>query len=215
MEVFQSGDGEDTIANRGLPSARHPDIHFTRQAWRDRCCRADGRWGVQQPTPPLVGFQGTIVLHDLESIASPNSSLQKCATNPTTNTPSTSAINHRRQHRKLLGRIPVLACSEHPNSPVGGYQASSSAPANSDLSNRLTSAVPMADETNSAWLRLPPSQEPRVDAGSSPSQEPKGKMEPVTDTTPMVDQGSQVSGKRKPEAHPRSQQLNWTDSDNT
>ena len=139
----------------------------------------------------------TTVLHDLESIASPNQNLPKRATNPTSNAPSTSTVNHfiRCQHQKRLEKIPIMTYFEHPDGLLGEYQASSSAPANSDLSNRLTSAVPMADETNSAWLRLPLSQEPRVDAGSPPSQEPKGKVELVMDTTAMVDQGPQVSGK--------------------
>ena len=96
--------------------------------------------------------------------------------------------------------------SEHLSSPVGKYQVSSLALANSDSLNRLTSAVQMADETDLAWLGLPPPpRELRVDAGSPLSQEPGGKVELVTDTTPMVDQSPQVSGKLKPEAHPRSQ----------
>ena len=64
--------------------------------------------GVQQPTPPPLGFQGTTVLRDPESIASPNLNLQKRATNSARNIPSTSTVNHfiRRQHRKSLRRSP-------------------------------------------------------------------------------------------------------------
>ena len=117
--------------------------------------RADAR-GVQKPTPPLVRLQGTIVLRDLESIASPNPNVQKRTTNSPSNTPSTSTVNHfiRCQHRKLLEKIPILTYSDHPNSPAGNCQVSFSALANSDSLNGLTSAVLMADETDLAWPRL-------------------------------------------------------------
>ena len=72
----------------------------------------------------------------------------------------------------------------------------------------------MADETDLAWLMLPaPPQEPKVDAESPLSQEPKGKVELVTDSAQMVDQNPQTSGKQKPEALPRPQQSNWADGD--
>ena len=145
-----------------------------------------------------VTTHATTILRDLESIAFPNQNPPKRATNPTSNTLSTSTVNHfiRCQHRKLE-KIPILTYFEHPDGLLGEYQTSSSALANSDSSNRLTSAVPMVDETNLAWLRLHPPQEPRVDAGSPPSQEPKGegKVDLIMDTTTMVDQSPQVSGK--------------------
>ena len=141
-------------ADRGFPRTRHPTIHVIRQLCEAGIVERIGAGGVQQPMPPFVG---TIALRDFESIASPNQNLQKCATNPTNNTLSASTVNHfiRRQRRKPLEDIPILTHSEHPNSPVGKYQASLSALANSDSSNRLTSVVPMADETDLAWLRLP------------------------------------------------------------
>ena len=88
--------------------------------------------GAQEPTPPLVGFQGTTVLRDLEFTASPNPNLSKRAAKSTNDIPSTSIVNHfiRRQYRKLLGKIPILTYFEHPNSQVGKYQVSLSALAN-------------------------------------------------------------------------------------
>ena len=172
--------------------------------------------GAQEPTPPLVGFQGTTVLRDLEFTASPNPNLSKRATNSTNDIPPTSTVNHfiRRQHRKLLGKIAILTYFEHPNSQVGKYQVSLSALANSDSLNRLTLTVPVADEIDLAWLMLPvPPQEPGVDVGFPLSQEPKGNMELATDTLQMVDQNPQVTGKLEPEALPRPQQFNWTDGD--
>ena len=107
MGAFQSGDGEDAAANRGLPSAHHSSIHVTATLQSGNVERIDAE-GVQQPTPPPLGFEGTTVLRDLESIASPNLNLQKRVTNSASNIPSTSTVNHfiRRQHRKLLEKIP-------------------------------------------------------------------------------------------------------------
>ena len=174
--------------------------------------------GAQEPTPPLVGFQGTTVLRDLEFTASPNPNPPKRAANSTNDIPSTSTVNHfiRRQHRKLLGKIPVLTYFEHPNSQVGKYQVSLLALANSDSSNRLTLTVPMADEIDLAWLMLPaPPQEPRVDVGFPLSQEPKGNVELAMDTMQMVDQNPQITRKLEPEALPRPQQFNWMDGDDS
>jgi len=149
---------------------------------------------TERLTPPPVGFQGTSVLHDLEAIASPNPNLPKRATSPslphstTNNTSSTPTVNHfiRRQHRKLLGKIPILTYSKRPNSPMGQYEVSLSPFVCSESSTGLTSAVPMADEADLAWLRLPPPpQEPRVELDSTLSQKPEAKSKP--DQNPRVD----------------------------
>ena len=158
---------------------------------------------AEQLIPPSVGFQGTSVLRDLEAIASPNPNLPKRARNPslqsaTNSTPSTSTVNRfiRRQHRKLLGKIPILTYFKHPNSPTGKYQVSLSPLTNSGSLAGLTSAVPMADEADLAWLRLPPPpQELKVEMESTPPHEPKVKVEPMTkkpkpnpDRSPRVDE---------------------------
>ena len=173
---------------------------------------------TEEPTPPPVGFQGTSVLRDLESIASPNPNIQKHATNPTfpnstNNTPSTSTVNRfiRRQHQKLLGRIPILTYLKHPNSPVGKYEVSLSPLASSSLLTGLTLTVPMADEADLAWLRLPPPPlEPGVDLESPLSQEPKM---PMADRKPEVDQDPRAYEKSKHAAHPCPQRANWVDGD--
>ena len=139
---------------------------------------------TKQPTPPPVGFQGTSVLRDLEAIASPNPSIRKRGIDPTSpnsakDSPA-STVNRfiRRQHRKILAKIPVLTFTTNPNSPVGKYQVSLSPLAHSDVLTRLTSAVPMADEADLAWLRLPPPlQKPKPQLESVPSSEPKSKAE--------------------------------------
>ena len=157
--------------------------------------------GGRQPTPPPVGFQRTSVLSDLESIASPNPNIPKHAANPTNNTPFASTVNRfiRRQHRKLLRKIPILTYLKHPNNPAGKYEVSLS-PLTSSVG--ATSAAPMADEADLAWLRLPPPpQEPRVELESQPSQEPK------------ADQNPRVYGKLKYAAHPWPQESNWVDGD--
>ena len=158
--------------------------------------------GVSQSTSPPVGFQGTSVLSDLESIASPNPNVPKHATspplpNPTNNTPPTSKINRfiRRQHRKLLGKIPILTYFKHPTNPVGKYEVSLSPLVG------LTSAIPMADEADLAWLRLPPPpRESRVELESPLSQEPK------------ADQNPRVYGKLRCTTQPWPQKLNWADA---
>jgi hypothetical protein len=134
---------------------------------------------VEQLTPPPVGFQGTSVFSDLESIASPNPNLLKRATNQTNNTQSTSTLNYfiRRQHRKLLAKIPILTYFQRPGSPSGKYQVSLSPLASSGSLTRLTSTVPMADEADLAWLRLPPPRDPKMGPESSPSQVPEVKAE--------------------------------------
>lgn len=147
---------------------------------------------VGQPTPPLVGFQGTSVLRDLESIASPGPNIPKHAANPSFHT---STVNRfiRRQHRKLLGNIPILTYSKHPNSPVGKYGVSLSPLACSRLVD-LTSTVPMADEADLAWLRLPPPlQKPRVELDSPPSRETK------SDRNPPVYRGSKHAAHQWPQ----------------
>ncbi|KAF9650350.1 hypothetical protein BDM02DRAFT_3076107, partial [Thelephora ganbajun] len=132
---------------------------FDKSAKTDATERTDTR-DVRKPTPPPVGFQGTSVLRDLESIASPNPNIPKRVRNSsfpnlTNDTSPISTVNHfiRRQHRKLLGKIPILTYLKHPNSPVGKYQVSLSPLARSDSLVALTSAVPMADEADLAWLR--------------------------------------------------------------
>ena len=160
---------------------------------------------AEQLIPPPVGFQGTSVLRDLEAIASPNPNLPKRTSNPplrgaTNSTPSTFAANHfiRRQHRKLLRKIPILTYSKHPNSPTGKYEVSLSPLAYSGFLPRLTSAVPMADEADLAWLRLPPPpREPKVEMESTPSQEPEVKMEPMTKEKPKPDRNPRVDKKPK------------------
>ena len=146
---------------------------------------------VGQPTPPPVGFQGTSVLSDLESIVSPN---------PTNNTPFISTVNRfiRRQHRKLLGKIPILTYSKLPNSRVGKYEVSLSPLAHSGSLVGLSSTVPMADEADLAWLRLPP---PPVELESPLSQEPK------------EDQNPGVHGKLKYAANPWPQRSNRADGE--
>ena len=139
-----------------------------------------------QPAPPAVGFLGTSVLRDLESIASPNPNVPKRNTNPSLPNPTnyalpTSTVNRfiRRQHRKLLRKIPILTYFKHPKSPVGKYEVSLSPLASSGLLVELTSNVPMADEADLAWLRLPPpSPKPVVKLESPPSQEPKVDRNP-------------------------------------
>ena len=141
----------------------------------------------KQPTLPLVGFQGTSVLRDLEAIASPTLNAPKRATDsthrdPTSNPPTTFAVNRfiRRQHRKILAKIPILTYLKRPNDSTGKYKVSLSPLACSD---KLTSAVPMADEADLAWLRLPPlPQELKVDRGPTPLQERQMKTKPVVET---------------------------------
>jgi len=156
-----------------------------------------------QLTPPPVGFQGTSVLHDLEAIASPNPNLPKhtrnpVLRNPTDTDPSSSTVNRfiRRQHRKLLRKIPILTYSKHPLSPVGKYQVSLSPLAYSGSPIMLTSAVPMADEADLAWLRLPPPPpESILVMKSIPSQGPE--MNSVAEKNPKLDQHPQVDEKLK------------------
>ena len=136
---------------------------------------------VERSTPPSVGFQGTTVLRDLEAIAFPNPNVRKRATNDPLSTPT---VNHfiRRQHRKLLGKIPILTYYKHPSSPTGKYEVSLSPLADSRLLKRLTSAVPMADEADLAWLRLPPPpQEPKVETEYKPQRGSTVKAEPITE----------------------------------
>ena len=164
---------------------------------------------AEQLIPPPVGFQGTSVLRDLEAIASPNPNLPKRTSHPplqnaTNSTPSTSIANRfiRRQHRKLLGKIPILTYSKHPDSPSGKYQVSLSPLAHSGFLTRLTSAVPMADEADLAWLRLPPPpQEPNVVMEPTPSQEPEVKMEPMAKEKPKPDKNPQVDTEPKHESN--------------
>ena len=145
---------------------------------------------AEQLTPPPVGFQGTSVLSDLESIASPNPNLPRRAANQTNNAQSTSTLNHfiRRQHRKLLAKIPIMSYFQRPGSPSGKYQVSLSPLASSGSLARLTSTVPMADEADLAWLRLPPPREPKMGPESSPSQVPevKAEVKSKTDRSPRV-----------------------------
>ena len=164
--------------------------------------RADIR-DAEQLIPPPVGFQGTSVLRDLEAIASPNPNLPKRTSNSplqsaTDSTSSTSTANKfiRRQHRKLLGKIPILTYFRHPDSPTGKYQVSLSPLAYSSFLTRLTSAVPMADEADLAWLRLPPPpREQKIQMESTPSQKPEVKMEPMTKEKPKLDQNPRVDRK--------------------
>lgn len=128
---------------------------------------------AKQPSPPpIVGFQGTSVFRDLEAIASPNLDIQKrvvgsalpippssiTSVHIRTSTPTTKVNRFiRRQHQKILARIPILTYLEHPNDPIGKYQVSLSPLAHlGSSSNKLSSAVAMADEADLAWLRLPP-----------------------------------------------------------
>lgn len=159
----------------------------------------------KQPTPPPVGFQGTSVFRDLEAIASPIPNAQKGAVDPTHrdpahNTPSASTLNRfiRRQHRKILAKIPILTYSKPPNTPTGNYQVSLSPLAYSDTLVRLTSAVPMADEADLAWLRLPPPpQELKVDRESTPLQKLQVKAKARVETEPELDQCSRAEGTLK------------------
>ena len=168
---------------------------------------------AEQLTPPPVGFQGTSVLRDLEAIASPNPNLPKRPSNPplqsaTGSTPSTSTANRfiRRQHRKILGKIPILTYFKHPDSPTGKYEVSLSPLAYSGFLTRLTSAVPMADEADLAWLRLPPPpREPKVAMEPTPSQEPEVKMEPMTKEKPKPDKNSRIDAKPKHESNREGQ----------
>jgi len=164
---------------------------------------------AEQLIPPSVGFQGTSVLCDLEAIASPNPNHPKRTRDPSLHSAtngilSISTVNRfiRRQHRKLLGKIPILTYSKHPNWPTGKYEVSLSPLANSGSLVRLTSAVPMADEADLAWLRLPPPppQEPKVEMESTPSQEPKVNVE-LTMKKPKPDRNPRVGGKLKHESN--------------
>ena len=145
--------------------------------------------GDVELTPAPIGFQGSSILCDLESIASPNPNVPKHTANPslpnpTHNIPPTPTVNRfiRRQHRKLLGKIPILTYFKHPNSPVGKYHVSLSPFGYSDSLTELASVVPMADEADLAWLRLPPPpRKPEIGPTSMPSQEPKVKVKPTID----------------------------------
>ena len=134
------------------------------------------------PTPPLVGFQGTSVLRDLELVASPNLNSLKSTVEPTLPDPARhmTAVNRfiRRQHRKILTEIPILTDSKPPNCPTGRYQVSPSPLACSDV---LTSAVPMADEADLAWLRLPPPSQTKGGPG------PKAKVKSMVGTKSKLD----------------------------
>ena len=145
---------------------------------------------VGQRTPPSVGFQGTTVLQDLEAIASPNPNIKNQPLQSPTNDPiSASTVNRfiRRQHRKLLRKIPILTYYKHPSSPAGKYEVSLSPLAESSLLRRLTSTAPMADEADLAWLRLPPPQKPEPQQGSTAEAKPMAeKQEP--DRDPQVDE---------------------------
>jgi hypothetical protein len=79
---------------------------------------------------------------------------------------------------------------------------------------RLTSAVPMADDADLAWLRLPPPpRESKKELESSLSQQPEVKVEPMAEAKPNVDRNPRVYGKLKYEAHPWPQKSNWVDGD--
>lgn len=161
---------------------------------------------ANQPTPPPVGFQGTSVLRDLETIASPSSNIQKRAIDPALSDPPyniacapistpTCTVNHfiRRQHRKILANIPILTYSKHLKNPIGKYQVSLSPLAHSGPPTRLTSAVPMADEADLAWLRLPPPTDNlKVHPKSTPSQEPNVEAKSAGETTTEMNQNPRV-----------------------
>lgn len=174
---------------------------------------------MARQTPPAVGFQGTSVLRDLEFIASPNPNVPKrtenlSLPNRTNDTSPTSTVNRfiRRQHRKLLGKIPIITYFKHPNSPVGRYQVSLSPLVHSGPATRLASAVPTADDADLAWLRLPPPpQEPTVKLESPPSQDFKAKANEMENTKPEADQ---VRSKLMYDARTQLQKPNWVDSDN-
>ena len=173
----------------------------------------EGARDVGHPTPPPVGFQGTSVLRDLESIANPN--IPKHAVNPSLQNPinyapPTPTVNRfiRRQHRKLLGKIPILTYFKHPKSPVGKYEVSLSPLASSGLLAGLDSTVPMADEADLAWLRLPPPPpEPVVKLESPPTQKPKADQNPrphgglKCETYPRPQGPSRVGGDGPPDEH--------------
>ena len=155
---------------------------------------------MERPTPPSVGFQGTSVLRDLEAIAFPNPNIPKRARDPplqgATNTAlPISTVNRfiRRQHRKLLGKVPILTYFKHPNSPIGKYEVSLSPLVYSDSLAMLTSTVPMADEADLAWLRLPP-----------PPQEPKVTVKPMPkpDRIPRADEELKHESTRVDSADP-------------
>ena len=148
-----------------------------------------------QPRPPSVGFQGTTVLRDLEVIASPNRNqpLQNATNDPV----SASAVNHfiRRQHRKILRKIPILTHCSHPSGPAGKYEVSLSPLVDSSLLKRLPSVVPMAEEADIAWLTLPPPQKPKPQRGSPV------KVEPMTEKQ-KPDRDPRVDEKLKHESNP-------------
>ena len=71
---------------------------------------------------------------------------------------------------------------KHPNSPVGKYHVSLSPFGYSDSLTELISVVPMADEADLAWLRLPsPPWKPETGPKSIPSQELKVNVKPTMD----------------------------------
>lgn len=156
---------------------------------------------AEQHTPPSVGFQGTSVLHDLEAIASPNPRVPKRPIDPTFPDPpcnvtsisaSTPTVNRfiRRQHQKILTKIPILTYFKRLGSSAGKYQVSLSPLAHPGLSIRLTAAVPTADESDLAWLRLPPP--PNADLKSTSSQQPKTEVKLVGETKQELDQDPRV-----------------------
>jgi len=177
---------------------------------------------VWQPTPLSVGFQGTSVFRDLELVASPNPNPPKRASdpslpNPANNTLPTPTVNRfiRRQHRKLLRKIPILTYLRHPKSPVGKYQVSLSPLAYSRSLIGLTSTVPMADEADLAWLRLPPPpREPGVEPEPQPSPVSKVKVKPMAETKQGVDKNTKVSRKPNHTVHTWSQESNRVGSFN-
>ena len=148
---------------------------------------------AKQPTPPPVGFQGTSILRDLESIASPSPNIPRRAMNPPlpNNASSTPTVNHfiRRQHRKLLREIPILTYFEHPDSPAGKYQVSLSPLAPPSLPG-LVPTIPMADEADLAWLNLPPPcpRKPGVEQQHPTSRGPGVREVAMADAKPKVHQ---------------------------
>ena len=145
---------------------------------------------AMHPKAAPVGFQGTSVLRDLEDLASPNPNTQKRVIDPALPGPRcnpTSTVNHfiRRQHRKILAKIPILTYFKHPKSRIDKYQVSLSPLAHLGSSNGSTSAASMADEADLAWLRLP--KKPNVDLKSTSPQEPKVEViESEPDQNPPV-----------------------------
>jgi len=136
-----------------------------------------------------------------------------------------------------------MAYFKRPHSPVGKYEVSLSPLAYSDSLARLTSAVPMADEADLAWLRLPPPpQEPRIELDSALSQksrideEPKhrpswvddgdspdeiqhrpkeGMLEPRVGLEPKVEEGPRVGMKSRVDQNPQEESKRPGRSDET